>query len=114
MKVLIKNYDYVSNQNKIVGQFHIDKTEWIAFLLSPKGKKILKQIVPKESGWDVNHPHILKLINLMYDMLSDPKNENPETDFYITNPPLSMKKSYTKIFLEIFLPHQLSLEKVTK
>ena len=111
VKVLIKQMDYVTGNNKIVGSFTINKDDWIAYFLSKDGKKVLKQIGYSQN---VNHPTVIHYILQMYLMLSDPANGNPETDFYIYEPEKKEIKSHQKLFFQKYLPNQLRLEKVTK
>lgn len=104
MKVLIKQF---GTPEKVIGQFHITKDEFVGFLMSHK--KVLKQVLPPELQ-KLSPIQIHQLCNLCYDSFSKPP-EGYDADLWIYEHEQFRKKSFTKIWLENYLPHQVRFQK---
>ena len=107
MKVLIKQIDYFSNNNKVVGSFNITQEEFIAFLFSKEGKKVLKEIAPP--NLKLNHPSIINFMTMFYQMMSSPVAPGVERDFWMYEPSIKTVKNHTKLFLKNYFPQQVSI-----
>lgn len=109
MKVYIKQFDYTHNNHKDITSFSVSQDEFEGFLMSKKGKKVLKAIIPPNSSVNINHPSILSLIRLLHSMWSAPLSNGLERNFYIYDSDLKGNKTPTKVFLEKYLQHQVSI-----
>ena len=110
MRVYIKDKNLTTGVEKDLGSFTINQDDFIAYLMTPTGKKTLKQILPPDLQ-KKKPSDILKFLSTFYIMLSNPP-KGLERDFYLYDFAVKGKTNYCKIYLENYFADQVTITKL--
>ena len=108
MKVYIKRYDHINDKAQDISSFTLSEDEFVGYLLSKTGKKLLKSIIPPNSPITIHHPSILGFAKSVYAVCCSLSQDSEKT-FYVYDIDGKGDKPISTVFLQKYLPQQLTV-----